>query len=181
MALTQAEFRAAVAEFATGVTVVTTMHEGRPYGMTVSAFCSVSLDPLLVLISLERTSRTCAMIGTSGIFAANILSREQLPLAGRFASKDLPGKTFDDIPHHTAMTGAPLFDEALARIDCRVLAAYPGGDHMLLLGKVVGIDCREQLLNSEPLLYYRAAFRAISRETINPTMEGEGVGSSSGA
>jgi flavin reductase (DIM6/NTAB) family NADH-FMN oxidoreductase RutF len=175
MVLTQAQFRAAMAEFATGVTVVTTMHEGRPYGLTVSAFCSVSLDPLLVLVSLQRTSRTCAMIGASGIFAANILSREQLPLAGRFARKDLPGKTFDDIPHHTGMTGAPLFDEALARIDCRVLATYPGGDHILLLGQVVGIDRRDERFIGEPLLYYRAAFRAISGETTNRAMEGDGV------
>ncbi len=159
--MTQDEFRMAMARFATGVTVVTTTYEGEPYGLTVSAFCSVSLNPLLVLVSLQQSSRTYAMIGKSGLFAVNVLTAGQRPLAERFARNDRPSKTFAGIPQHVGATGAPLFDEALARIECRVAATYPGGDHALLLAQVVAIECGDDALASGPLLYYRAAFRAL--------------------
>lgn len=161
MTLAHADFRAAMARFATGVTVVTTISEGQPYGLTVSAFCSVSLDPPLVLVSLDQASRTCAMIRASGTFAVNVLAARQEPLAVRFARKDPRGKTFIDIPHHVSTLHAPLFDEALARIECRVEAIYPGGDHLLLLGHVTTVERQDAIPASEPLLYYNTAFRAI--------------------
>lgn len=159
MAVPQADYRAALASFATGVTVVTTSHERQPYGLTVSAFCSVSLDPPMVLVSLRQSSHTFSVIRQSAVFGVNILAAEQQPLASRFARKDRSSKTFADIPHHVGVTHAPLIDEALARIECRVVATYPGGDHALLLGQVVAIELRTEAPASEPLLYYRAAFR----------------------
>ena len=158
---TEADYRRAMAHFTTGVTVVTTLQQGQPYGLTVSAFCSVSLVPLLTLVSLHRTSQTGAIIGQSEIYAVNILGAGQQPLVARFAGKGPRQKTFTDIPHHLGATGAPLFDEALARIECRVVATYPGGDHMLLLGRVVAIECDDITGASEPLLMYRTAFRAL--------------------
>lgn len=147
--------------FATGVTVVTTICDGKPYGLTVSAFCSVSLDPLLVLVSLQRASRTLAMIDRSGCFAVNVLATQQHPLARRFAGNDRQGKTFSDISHHRGALEVALFDEALARVECRVAGRYPGGDHVLLLGQVTAIECSPETQACEPLVVYRSAFTTL--------------------
>jgi flavin reductase (DIM6/NTAB) family NADH-FMN oxidoreductase RutF len=148
-----------MARFATGVTVVTTTLDHAYFGLTVNAFCSVSLNPPLVLVSLDLGSQTYASIRQSGVFAVNVLSQEQEPLALRFARKDLSSKTFDDIAIRVGeTTGVPLFAEALARIECRVAHEYSGGDHALMLGEVVSVDfCSDHLAN-EPLLYYRSTF-----------------------
>ena len=163
MSFTAPEFRRALARFATGVTVVTTVFEGKFYGLTVSAFCSVSLNPFLVLISIEKTSQTHDILHKSQVYAVNILTVQQQYLSERFARKDVEGgKTFDDIKLHTAETGAPLFDEALAYIDCRVVAAYDGGDHTLFLGEVVNLYYNDQADPSgqelPPLLYFRSHY-----------------------
>jgi flavin reductase (DIM6/NTAB) family NADH-FMN oxidoreductase RutF len=166
-------FRQAVGRFATGVTVVTTICSGRPHGLTVSAFCSVSLDPLLVLVSLQQSSQTLAVIDQSGCFAVNVLAAHQHPLAVRFASRDRQSKIFSDIPHHRGvrMRDVALFDEALARVECRVAGRYPGGDHVLLLGQVMAIECGTEAQVSEPLLFYSSAFRAIQAEAMPPGKE----------
>ncbi len=147
--------------FASGVTVVTTAHQRERRGATVSAFCSVSLDPPLVLVSLRLGSRTLALIDQSGIYAVNVLNAEQRALAARFAASGPAGKTFTDIPHHLGVTGAPLLDAALTRVECRVNASYPGGDHTLLLGEVVAIEEPEGAGAGSPLLAYRAALQAL--------------------
>ena len=148
-----------MARFATGVTIVTTTLDHAYFGLTVNAFCSISLNPPLILVSLDLTSQTYATICQSGVFAVNVLTQEQEPLALRFARKDLSNKTFDDIAIRAGeTTGAPLFSEALARIECRVAKEYPGGDHALMLGEVVHVDYSDNRLAHEPLLYYRSAF-----------------------
>lgn len=152
--------------FASGVTVVTTMHQRQPYGLTVSAFCSVSLEPPLVLVSLQRGSRTLTMIGQSGVYAVNVLTAEQQSLAARFAARDPYGKTFADIPHHLGIAGVPLLDTALMRVECRVAASYPGGDHTLLLGEVVAIEGPDESFVSPPLLTYRSALQALQSQAI---------------
>lgn len=164
MSFEPADFRATMAQFATGVTVVTTAIDTTNFGLTVNAFCSVSLHPSLILVSLDLQSQTYSAIRQSGIFAVNMLTREQQHLAGRFARKDPLGKTFDDIPIRTGKTGAPLFAEALAWIECRVAQEYPGGDHMLVLGEVLNLEHQTPVQTSEPLLYYRSAFREIQPE-----------------
>lgn len=151
------DFRRAMAQFATGVTVVTTRSAGRDYGLTVNAFCSVSLAPPLVLVSLDLRSQTWAALRQAGVFAVNILAAEQDELGRRFARKD--AKSFADIPLQRGATGAPLFTEALAAIECRRAADYPGGDHQLVLGEVLGIAIRDE---AAPLLYFRAAFGALT-------------------
>ena len=163
MSFTAPEFRRTMARFATGVTVVTTAFEDNFYGLTVSAFCSVSLSPFLVLISIEKTSQTHAVLHKSQVYAVNILTAQQQYLSERFARKDAEGKkTFADIKLHTAETGAPLFDEALAYIDCRVVAPYDGGDHTLFLGEVVNLHYNDQIdpagQELPPLLYFRSQY-----------------------
>lgn len=162
----QAVFRAAMACFASGVTVVTTAHQRERRGATVSAFCSVSLEPPLVLVSLRRGSRTLALIGQSGVYAVNVLSAEQRSLAARFAASDPAGKTFADIPHHLGVTGAPLLDAALTRVECRVAASYPAGDHTLALGEVVAIEGPDRAVVGPPLLAYRAALHALQSPPV---------------
>jgi len=182
MASVQEEFRATMSRFATGVTVVTTAEDGLAYGATVNAFCSVSLDPPLVLISLEHQSNTLAVLRRSGVFAINVLTAAQQHLARRFARKEVDGhKPFSDIALHTGVTGALLFSEALARIECRMASEYPGGDHTLVLGEVVALDYTEDDAaesaeddeddedgedgeRSAPLTYYRSAFGTLRDE-----------------
>jgi 3-hydroxy-9,10-secoandrosta-1,3,5(10)-triene-9,17-dione monooxygenase reductase component len=171
--VTSEAFRQAMGRFATGVTVVTTLSGGQPYGLTVSAFCSVSLDPLLVLVSLHQSSQTLAFIDKSGCFAVNVLAAQQQPLAVRFARKDRQGKIFSDIPHHRGarMRDVALFDEALARVECRVAGRYPGGDHVVLLGQVMAVECSRQAEASAPLLFYRSAFQGLQAMAMTPAKE----------
>ncbi len=169
MPVTPAEFRRTMAHFATGVTVVTTVLEGRFYGLTVSAFCSVSLNPTLVLISIDNVSQTYPILIQSHTFGVNILTAQQQYLSERFARKDTgEGKNFADIKLHTGETGVPLFDEAMAYLECRVVAQYEGGDHTLFLGEVIdmhynditGADGQE----SQPLLYFRSLYCSTNSE-----------------
>ena len=167
------DFRPTMARFATGVTVVATVFEAKFYGLTVNAFCSVSLDPPLVLVSLENASQTLSILHQSQVFSVNILTSQQQELSKRFARKEVEvHKSFDDIPLHQGETGAPLFDEALAYIECQVGAEYPGGDHTLLLGQVVSLHYRSEEDTSEagtePLLYFCSRYCALERaERLN--------------
>jgi flavin reductase (DIM6/NTAB) family NADH-FMN oxidoreductase RutF len=166
-------FRQAMGRFATGVTVVTTIHSGQPYGLTVSAFCSVSLDPLLVLVSLQKSSQTLAFIDKSGCFAVNVLAAHQQPLAVRFASRDRRGKIFSDIPHHRGarLRDVALFDESLVRVECRVAGHYPAGDHVLVLGQVITLECGAEAPPIAPLLFYCSAFRDLETMAMMPAKE----------
>lgn len=164
MSFALSDFRATMARFATGVTVVTTVLDHIYFGLTVNAFCSVSLNPCLVLVSLDLTSQTYAVIRQSGVFAVNVLAQEQQHLAKRFACKDLKSKTFDDIPLRVGETGVPLFGDAIAWVECRIAHEYPGGDHALLLGEVASVEYSNDSVAREPLLYYRSSFRAIQQE-----------------
>lgn len=167
MAFAPSDFRATMARFATGVTIVTTTLGNTYFGLTVNAFCSVSLNPPLILVSLDLQSQTYASIRQSSAFAVNVLTQEQQHLAVRFARKGLASKTFDDIRLWTGeATGVPLFAEALARIECRVASEYPGGDHALVLGEVVSVDCSEDRLAGKPLLYYRSTFWTNQQERV---------------
>lgn len=158
--------RQAMSRFASGMTVVTTIAGGVPHGLTVSAFCSVSLDPPLVLVSLRRSSRTLPVIERSGCFAVNLLAARQRSLATRFAQPERQSALFHDIPHHrgTRQREVALFDEALARVECRVAGWYPGGDHVLLLGHVLAVEVGTEGQGDEPLIAYGSAFRTLRAE-----------------
>lgn len=163
MAFTTAEFRRTMANFATGVTVVTTVLEDRFYGLTVNAFCSVSLDPALLLVSIDKNSRTHPILLQSHIFAVNMLTAKQQYLSERFARKDVNEyRSFADIKLHTGETGAPLFDESMSHLECRVVAEYEGGDHTLFLGQVLNVRHNGELdaqgQEVLPLLFYRSRY-----------------------
>jgi 3-hydroxy-9,10-secoandrosta-1,3,5(10)-triene-9,17-dione monooxygenase reductase component len=139
--------------FASGVTVVTTAHEGKFRGVSVSAFASVSLSPPLVLVCIANESESREWITESGIFAANILSDEQEFLSERFAARaPIVNARFDGVPYHTSITGSPILGGSVAWYDCRVEAIHGGGDHTIFIGRVEAIGFGAE--GKQPLVYF---------------------------
>ena len=159
MAVNADSFRRLMGCFATGVTIVTTAGNGRLRGMTANAVTSVSLDPLLVLVCVAHEATTYQLLKESGIFAVNILGEKQEDLSRRFANREADERAlFDGVRTRIAGTGAPILEESLAFIDCRVWATYPGGDHDIFVGEVQEAGL---LAEAEPLLFYRGAYRRM--------------------
>jgi flavin reductase (DIM6/NTAB) family NADH-FMN oxidoreductase RutF len=148
-------FRRVMGHFAAGVTVVTTVRDdGTPAGLTVSAVCSVSLQPTMVLACVDRASESHRFVEASGVFAINVLEEgEGETLARRFGTSAGEEK-FLGVAFHAERTGAPVLDSALAWLDCRVTAAHAAGDHTLFVGEVEAAETRE----GTPLLYYRGGY-----------------------
>jgi flavin reductase (DIM6/NTAB) family NADH-FMN oxidoreductase RutF len=151
----ESEFRRVMGHFPSGVAVVTSCREdGSPCGLTVSSVASVSLDPRLLLVCVERDADSHRCIEESGFYAVNVLEEGKgETLARRFSTGGLADK-FVGIAYHAEHTGAPVLDDALAWMDCRVRSALPGGDHTIFLGEVVEADARE----GTPLVYYRSGY-----------------------
>ena len=146
--------------FASGVTVVTTVNEGKLRGVTVSAFASVSLNPPLVLICIANESESKEWIAESGVFAVNILSDEQQFLSERFAARaPLVNAHFEGVPYHTGITGSPILADSLAWYDCRVEVMHNGGDHTIFVGRVetVGFGAAEK----QPLVYFANRYAGV--------------------
>jgi flavin reductase (DIM6/NTAB) family NADH-FMN oxidoreductase RutF len=154
--ITQAEFRHVLGHFASGVTVVTTTLDDHCYGITVSSFCSLSLEPPLVLICIDRRLNSHDVIAKAGWFGVNILAEDGAALSQHFASR-LPDK-FATVAHHRGETGMPLLDDALATIECRLVNALPGGDHSIFVGEVVATTTHP---DAKPLLYYRSDYHKL--------------------
>lgn len=147
------KLRQAMAQFATGVTVVTTVEGGRPYGLTASSFASLSMDPPLVLVCLSKRLETHATIEKSGVFAINILSASQREFGMRFAGM-LPDveDRFAGIDWTTGATGSPLLAGCLSWVDCRVWKIHDGGDHSIFVGEAQDVGVSEG--GEAPLLYH---------------------------
>ncbi|MGB0102216.1 MAG: flavin reductase [Nocardioides sp.] len=133
-----ATFRSVLAQWPSGVTVVTTLVDGVRHGMTASSFSSVSLDPPLVSVCLDRGLYSHELIASSGVFGVNVLAKDQAEVARRFAGM-VPevADRFAGESWTAAHTGAPLLDSSLGWLDCRVVHEYPGGDHTIFVGEVV--------------------------------------------
>lgn len=151
-------FRDAMGKFATGVTVVLTEVNGVTHGVTVNAFMSVSLNPMLVLISLKNDSRTLYHIKESKTFTVNILSSEQEQISDTFASKQ---KSLDDV-EFDLLFGLPVISGALSQIACTVSTSYLEGDHHLIIGKVHDIH----LNNGEPLIFSEGTYRLLKESPV---------------
>ena len=186
MAIENDFFRQVMGHFATGVTVVTTRSEKGLSGLTVNSFCSVSLDPPLVLICVVLNSQTLPYIRESGTFVVNILTDQQEDLSRCFATTSQERyEHFCHASYHVAATGSPVIDGALAFIDTRVVAEYPGGDHVIFVAQVeaMGVggqvafanEADEQHANlignngnvpledkKAPLAYYRGQYRHLA-------------------
>lgn len=139
--------------FPTGVTVVTSMREGEPRGVTVSAFASVSLDPPLVLICINREARSYLYISTSKVFCVNILAGDQRALAERFAGK-LREHQFDGVEYDVDVTGAAVLRGTVAHLDCEVAQEHHAGSHSIFIGRVLSARSR----SGSPLGYYNGDF-----------------------
>jgi flavin reductase (DIM6/NTAB) family NADH-FMN oxidoreductase RutF len=131
-------FRRVMRRLATGVTVVTVREGNRIHGMTANTFTSVSLDPTLVLVSIIKGGNTHGFITRANSFAVNILSAAQRNLAERFAHQvPTPLDPFVGVAFHSLKSGAPIFDDCIAFMDCHVVAAHDAGDHTLFIGEVL--------------------------------------------
>ena len=155
MAIDESEFRRVLGHFASGVTVVTVAHEEALYGITVSSFTSLSLNPRLILICLSKYVLAHAALVAAGAFAVNILDEESEHLSRHFASRE--ADKFRRVSYHTGLTGAPLLDAALATIECRLTQQTDGGDHTIFIGEVVTLTAEDR----KPLLYFRSGYHKL--------------------
>ncbi|MCW2812308.1 MAG: flavin reductase domain protein FMN-binding protein [Friedmanniella sp.] len=150
--------RATLADFSSGVTVVTTTVDGVAHAMTATAFCSVSLEPPLVLVCVSRTSRFHAAAMRAQGWAVSLLAADQEAVARHFSDRGRDLATqFDTVPHDAApQTGVFLVAGALAWLECRTHARYDGGDHTILVGEVLSTS--EKSRARAPLTYYRGSY-----------------------
>jgi flavin reductase (DIM6/NTAB) family NADH-FMN oxidoreductase RutF len=156
------EFRRLLGHFASGVTVVTTRDpQGRPAGLTASAFTSVSLNPPMILVCVAQNAQSYETLRGADRFAVNILGGGQESLSNRFATKSSSAaEKFAGIGHKSGVLGLPVLDDALAHLECTTVHAYPGGDHTIFVGQIEAGASRDGD-GSEPLLYYRGRYRQL--------------------
>jgi flavin reductase (DIM6/NTAB) family NADH-FMN oxidoreductase RutF len=150
------EFRAVLGRFPSGVTVVTTKGaDGSDDGMTVSAFCSVSLEPPLVLICIEKSASVYEALTTAPGFVVNVLSERQEQIARRFSIVDID--RFQGVGFTRSSDGYPILDDVLAVIECRRVALHHAGDHTIIVGEVEATRAE----SGTPLLYYRGGYAQL--------------------
>lgn len=146
-------FRNALGQFATGVTVITTVDaDGNKIGMTANSFSSVSLDPMLVLWSIAKTSKSFAAFTEARHFAIHILSAEQKALSGQFASNC--EDRFCNVPHRNGVGGIPVLEDYSAVFECEMESRYEGGDHIIIVGRVIEFDNR----GKAPLVFHAGRY-----------------------
>lgn len=159
-----ADFRRAVGQFATGILVVSATLDGVPHSMTVSAFTSVSLDPLLVLFCAEKIARFHEAVLAAGSWAVSVLDEDAEKLSrwlatrGRPLADQLAGVAW----HPGPLTGAPILDDALSALECRTTAVHDGGDHSIVVGEVVGVSAAGGDLG--PLIHHAGRYRSLAPE-----------------
>ena len=161
-ALSPAALRRTLSHFAAGVTVVTTSWQGVAHAMTATAFCSVSLDPPLVLVCVGHASRFHAAVTGSGMWAVSMLAAGQEPLARRFAHRGRDLLTqFDGVETEPApVSGAPILAGALTWLDCRTVDQHGAGDHTIVVGEVLRVSDDER--HGAPLAYYRGNYHRLT-------------------
>jgi len=161
MSVEPEELRRTMRRWATGVTVVSVENNGIFHGMTVNSFTSVSIDPPLILVSLERGTRTQGMVSTAGYFGVTILHRRQQEIAERFAGRYTEHlNRFEGLDTFKLLTGAPLLAGGLAWFDCKVVVTYEAGTHTLYLGDVLAVKERNE---DRPLIYYNQDYRGVDK------------------
>jgi flavin reductase (DIM6/NTAB) family NADH-FMN oxidoreductase RutF len=166
---TTAEFRKAMGCFATGVTIITLDDEGQVHGMTANAFSSVSLDPQLVLVCVDRRARTHAHLHAKKRFGINVLAAGQRSISDYYAraledhaSAEEQGARFERTQH-----GTPVLQGALAYLECRLHTAQDAGDHTIFIAEVEDVVVHQ----GDPLLFFRGKYRKIG-EVQNPATRG---------
>ncbi len=154
------DFRQALASWASGVAVVTSAGDGLLYGLTVSSFTAVSLDPPLVLVCLATSNLMPAMIAASGRFAVSVLGRDQEAVSNYFAiSGREPTPSLESVDGDWTPGGMPVVKDCIAWLDCTLFEMLTHGDHSIVVGEVVAAH---SAVDPDPLLYYRRAYRGVS-------------------
>lgn len=151
--------RSVMRHWATGITVVTCPTPEGPHGITVNSFTSLSLDPPLCLLCIDKRTKAHALIPSAGAFAVSLLRADQAGISDRFANRrpDLPD-LFAGLPLLTAPSGIPVFADALGYLDCTLEAQLPGGDHTIFVGRVQHAAAH---VEGTPLLFYGGRYRAL--------------------
>jgi len=157
MPITREEFRHALGRFASGVTVVTTRAaDGHLHGLTVSAFCAVSLEPPLILICIQKTTGSHHAFEESKMFVVNILTESQTHLSNHFAS--FVEDKFTGIEYDENGAGLPVLKDALVNLECRLVNSYDGGDHTIFVGQIE----RAHVSDGKPLAYFYGSYRQLN-------------------
>ena len=161
MAFDDREFRDTLGRFATGVTVVTTGTEPNFVGMTAQSFSSLSLDPPLVLVCVDKNASMLPLLKETAAFTVNVLADTDSDLSNFFASskRPPPPHQFDDAPHTLGVTGQPRLACATTVFDCRVHEVLEGGDHEIVVGLVEAI---EQQNEASPIIFFGGAYRTLA-------------------
>jgi flavin reductase (DIM6/NTAB) family NADH-FMN oxidoreductase RutF len=158
MDLDPRSFRQALSQFATGVAVITARGpDGEAIGMTMSSFNSVSLDPPLILFSIDRRAHSLPAMQSAKGFAVNILSRSQEALSNQFARA--LGDKWEAVEHTVGHAQAPLLRGALAHFECEPYGQHDGGDHLIVVGRVMRFSANTQ---EQPLLFFRGRYHSVS-------------------
>ncbi|MEM2651259.1 MAG: flavin reductase family protein [Candidatus Caldarchaeum sp.] len=150
-----------------GVTIATTMYRSRPWGITLSSFTSISLEPPLVMISVSKNSKTHEAFTCSDNFAVNMLSPGQEQMADNFAGKIPQEERFETVSYRVGVSGAPILVSASAYLDCRRWRVYDGGDHSIIIGEVVDGDVTGRL---PPLVYYNRRYTTVAAAYLEAVM-----------
>lgn len=152
-------FKQVLSRFCTGVTIVTVKNKSGAHGLTVNAFTSVSLDPPLILVCIDKGGNSHEFMSVCDFFVVNILSEEQTELANRFADPDLTSEQrFENASVQLTQRGIPIFDDNLGHLECRNVQQVDGGDHTIFIGQVEDANFSEE---RSPLLYYKSRFYNI--------------------
>lgn len=162
MSIEPTELRHALGHFASGVTIITTQHQGQLHGTTISAFCSLSLKPALVLVGIDLNANIHDLIVASEIFGVNILAEHAESTSRHFARRI--ADKFSGINYTPGQLGVPLLEDALTTLECRVVARYPGGDHAIFVGEVVALNTQSY---GQPLLHYRSKYSRLYDATVS--------------
>lgn len=154
-------FRDTLGRFVTGVTVVTTRHiQGSRVGVTANSFNSVSLDPPLILWSLNKDSRSLSSFEGAGYFAVHILGQDQIDLSNRFARPT--SDKFAGMETEEGNGGVPLLNGCAARLECRTYNRHPAGDHVIFIGEVIVFEASEEV---DPLVYHCGSYARLQNMT----------------
>jgi len=168
--------RSVMRHWPTGVAILTSRHSGPAHGMTVNSFCSVSLDPPLVLVSIEQAVRTHGLVKSSGVFGISFLREGQEWISNRFAGRETENTDrFEGLEVFTSVTGAPILADNIGHLDCVVTAAYPAGNHTIFVAEVVaagvgtagsvlgddGLEAQNGSVPERPMLYFNRDYRRM--------------------
>ena len=163
-------YREVMGHFATGISVVTALEGSRPHGITVNAFSSVSLDPALVMVALDRRRYITPIVRGAGRYAVNVLGADQQALSDCFAHAPVsPGREeFCGAAWHAGPTGLPLIDGSIATLECTIVETFSAGDHDLFIGRVDSLEQHDE--DVVPLLYYRRRYLRMEQAADSPVV-----------